>query len=93
MPPPALLPPNCATLVTQMPTIPEIVPALLMPPEKVLSPWTSMPSTRAEILPELVIPPPALLLPNWVTSVTLMPSSPVAEIVPALLIPPLTAKT
>ena len=72
-----------------MPTWPaEIVPELLMPPKKLVTPLNTSPVSFAEILPELKMPPPALAAPNWVTSVTLMPMSLVATIVPELLMPP-----
>jgi hypothetical protein len=63
-----------------------MVPELLMPPEKVLTAVTAMPNSPADIVPELVIPPPALL-PNCCTLVTRMPFS-AAEIVPELLMAP-----
>ena len=42
----------------------------------------------ADIVPELMMPPPALAEPNCVTLVTLMPMSRVAAIVPEFLMPP-----
>ncbi len=56
-----------------------MAPELVMPPAKVVMPVaeseppTKMPSTLAtEIVPELVMPPPALP-PNWLMSNTTMP--------------------
>jgi hypothetical protein len=64
-----------------MPVAAEIVPELLMPPEKVPTPSTKMPAAPAEIVPELVMPPPALLLPNWATPLTTIP------LLPAVIVP------
>ncbi|MGB7035300.1 MAG: hypothetical protein WBD71_07215 [Xanthobacteraceae bacterium] len=47
-----------------------------------------MASPAAEIVPELLMPPPALLLPNRATLETLMPEPTDAEIVPLLPMPP-----
>ena len=61
MPPPALVVPNCATLLTLMPApvapVAEIVPALLMSPVKVETPLTRMPVPAAEMVPALLMPP------------------------------------
>ena len=40
-----------------LPAVAEIVPALLMPPEKVETLKMAMPVLPAEIVPELVMPP------------------------------------
>ena len=66
-----------------MPAAPaEIVPELLMPPEKTEMPLTEMPlATLAAIVPELVMPP-AKVDPL----LTRMPAVP--EIVPLLVMPP-----
>ena len=74
-----------------MPSLPapaEIVPELLMAPEKVETLLTKMPSCPAEIVPKLKMPPPALAESNCVTLVTLMPWPWVAAIVPELVMPP-----
>ena len=65
-----------------MPVAAEIVPKLLMSPEKLLTFATLMPASPAKIAPELLMPPEKL-----VTELTKMPSCP-AEIVPALEMPP-----
>ena len=56
-----------------------MAPELVMPPAKFVTPIaereppTKMPSTLpTEIVPELVMPPPAVP-PNWLTSNTTMP--------------------
>jgi hypothetical protein len=66
-----------------MPAPPAIVPELLMPPEKVPTPVTTMPVAATEIVPELLMPPPALGEPKLWTPVTAMPAPP--AIVPELL--------
>jgi len=60
MPPPALAEPNWVTLVILMPTslIGEaIVPLLVMPPKKLVTPLIRIPVSPAVIVPELLTPP------------------------------------
>ena len=71
MPPPALLLPNTLTVVLltkmPMPLVEVIFPLLSMPPKKLVTFMTPMPVFPAEIAPLLVMPPPALVLPNKAT--------------------------
>ena len=70
------------------PVVETILPleALLIPPEKVVAP-TRMSVLKAEIVPLLTIPPPALALPKTVTLVTAIPLF-APEMTPVLVMPP-----
>jgi hypothetical protein len=73
--PPAPPPPNAATRLTNKPAwVFEAIlppPMLAMAPANVAMPTTAMPVWRPEIVPVLVMPPPALLLPNTLKAVLL----------------------
>jgi hypothetical protein len=92
--PPAPPPPNAATRLTNMPAwvFEAILPPLMlaMAPANVAMPTTAMPVWRPEIVPVLVMPPPALLLPNTLKAVLLtkMPAPLDTVIFPLLLMPP-----
>ena len=61
-------PPKFATFHTKMALFPEIVPPLLMPPAKLVTPLTKTPSLFPEIAPLLLMPPE-----KAVTALTTMP--------------------
>ena len=88
MPPPGAVVPKTGTPLTSMPNPAEIVPPLLILAANIVPAKTAIPVLRATIDPVLVMPPPALPLPNATTLVTKMPALVPATILPPLLMPP-----
>ena len=82
-------PSNVVTVPTKIPAsdTAEMVPALLMPPKKLLMSVAQIPTLPAEMVPALLMPPTKVP-----TSTTRIPVTPPA-MVPELLMPPVKVKT